>query len=87
MMAGGACVVGRARFELAVSWSQTRRFTELSYRPPFDLASLVWFPSFASTTKIMSARKGRALRAGGAGARFSLGWALVPPVSQNPMEP
>src|SRR3979411_2357970 len=27
-------VVGRARFELAVSWSQTRRFTELSYRPP-----------------------------------------------------
>src|SRR4029077_263084 len=25
--------VGRARFELAVSWSQTRRFTELSYRP------------------------------------------------------
>src|SRR5712692_5345447 len=26
-------MVGRARFELAVSWSQTRRFTELSYRP------------------------------------------------------
>src|SRR5438067_2152 len=26
-------VVGRARFELAVSWSQTRRFSELSYRP------------------------------------------------------
>ena len=26
-------LVGRARFELAVSWSQTRRFTELSYRP------------------------------------------------------
>jgi hypothetical protein len=25
--------VGRARFELAVSWSQTRRFSELSYRP------------------------------------------------------
>ncbi len=28
-------LVGRARFELAVSWSQTRRFAELSYRPPF----------------------------------------------------
>ena len=28
-------MVGRARFELAVSWSQTRRFSELSYRPPF----------------------------------------------------
>ncbi len=28
-------LVGRARFELAVSWSQTRRFSELSYRPPF----------------------------------------------------
>ena len=28
-------MVGRARFELAVSWSQTRRFAELSYRPPF----------------------------------------------------
>ena len=26
-------MVGRARFELAVSWSQTRRFSELSYRP------------------------------------------------------
>ena len=26
-------MVGRARFELAVSWSQTRRFTELSHRP------------------------------------------------------
>ena len=26
-------LVGRARFELAVSWSQTRRFSELSYRP------------------------------------------------------
>jgi hypothetical protein len=26
-------LVGRARFELAVSWSQTRRFTELSHRP------------------------------------------------------
>jgi hypothetical protein len=29
-------VVGRARFELAVSWSQTRRFAELSYRPPLE---------------------------------------------------
>jgi hypothetical protein len=32
----GTALVGRARFELAVSWSQTRRFTELSYRPPFE---------------------------------------------------
>ena len=33
-------MVGRARFELAVSWSQTRRFTELSYRPiPASLAA------------------------------------------------
>ena len=30
-----AAVVGRARFELAVSWSQTRRFSGLSYRPRF----------------------------------------------------
>src|SRR5258706_235888 len=29
----GPKLVGRARFELAVSWSQTRRFSELSYRP------------------------------------------------------
>ena len=28
-------MVGRARFELAVSWSQTRRFSGLSYRPRF----------------------------------------------------
>src|SRR5260370_23978442 len=26
-------LVGRGRFELPVSWSQTRRFTELSHRP------------------------------------------------------
>src|SRR5438876_32118 len=32
---GKSAVVGRARFELAVSWSQTRRFSELSYRPSF----------------------------------------------------
>src|SRR5260370_13267993 len=32
---GSLNLVGRARFELAVSWSQTRRFAELSYRPPF----------------------------------------------------
>src|SRR5450759_4148021 len=31
-------LVGRARFELAVSWSQTRRFAELSYRPPSRIA-------------------------------------------------
>ena len=30
-------LVGRARFELAVSWSQTRRFTELSYRPRLSI--------------------------------------------------
>src|SRR5438445_757104 len=30
-----ASMVGRARFELAVSWSQTRRFSGLSYRPRF----------------------------------------------------
>ena len=30
-------LVGRARFELAVSWSQTRRFTELSHRPLFRI--------------------------------------------------
>src|SRR5437870_5078323 len=30
-----AAVVGRARFELAISWSQTRRFSGLSYRPRF----------------------------------------------------
>ena len=33
----GTRLVGRARFELAVSWSQTRRFAELSYRPPLLL--------------------------------------------------
>jgi hypothetical protein len=36
-------MVGRARFELAVSWSQTRRFTELSHRPTFDITGFVWF--------------------------------------------
>src|ERR1700680_751209 len=30
-------MVGRAEFELAVSWSQTRLFTELSHRPPLPL--------------------------------------------------
>src|SRR5438132_12582893 len=30
-----AALVGRAGFELAVSWSQTRRFSGLSYRPRF----------------------------------------------------
>jgi hypothetical protein len=34
-------MVGRARFELAVSWSQTRRFSELSYRPRFARSILL----------------------------------------------
>src|ERR1700694_2276395 len=36
-------LVGRARFELAVSWSQTRRFAELSYRPSLCSQSMSGF--------------------------------------------
>jgi hypothetical protein len=49
-------VVGRARFELAVSWSQTRRFTELSHRPTLCSPS----HRASTTSKIMSGSGARA---------------------------
>src|SRR5258706_9986511 len=44
-------MVGRARFELAVSWSQTRRFTELSHRPRAA------YSNFAAPSPVVSRRR------------------------------
>ena len=61
-IADPSVLVGRARFELAVSWSQTRRFAELSYRPRSAL--ILVSPRLGSSLARAANRKDRAGAAG-----------------------
>src|SRR6266853_1974402 len=73
-------MVGRARFELAVSWSQTRRFTELSHRPRRGLILVsdgMSYGAVATTASPMSPCGARAAALAAAATRQITSWLAV----------